>query len=102
WGGVLRGRVAGGDTVVMGALRRGIPLESDGWGERTSLRGLARKLIDQRDLAPVAALSTFDPDAVHRELLEKGARAAQLAAMAREGDLLAGPLPPPAAFAAAP
>ncbi|HEY7924043.1 MAG TPA: UvrD-helicase domain-containing protein [Vicinamibacteria bacterium] len=101
WEEWLGERLAGGDTVLMDALDRGIPLESDGWGERTSLRGLARKLIDQRDLAPLAAESTFDADAVHRELLEKGARAARLAATVREGDLLAARLTKLAEFAEA-
>jgi hypothetical protein len=99
WEEWLGERLAGGDTVLMDALDRGIPLESDGWGERTSLRGLARKLIDQRDLVPLAAESTFDAEAVQRELLEKGLRAAQLAARAREGDLLAARLTKLAEFA---
>jgi ATP-dependent helicase/nuclease subunit A len=89
WEEWLGERLAGGDDVLTGALDRGIPLEGDGWGERTSLRGLARKLIDQRDLQPLAADGAFDPDAARRELLEKAARAAELAAPVREGDSLA-------------
>ena len=44
---------SGGDDVLLDALERGIPLEGDGWGERTSLRGLARTLVEQRDLEPL-------------------------------------------------
>jgi ATP-dependent helicase/nuclease subunit A len=88
WEEWLGERLTGGDDVLLDALDRGIPLEGDGWGERTSLRGLARKLIDQRDLEPVAAESPFDLDAACRELLEKAARGVALAAQVREGDAL--------------
>jgi ATP-dependent exoDNAse (exonuclease V) beta subunit len=101
WEEWLGERLAGGDDVLTGALDRGIPLEGDGWGERTSLRGLARKLIDQRDLQPLAADGAFDPDAARRELLEKAARAAELAAAVREGDSLAARLVKLAEFAEA-
>ena len=50
WEEWLGDRLVGGDDVLLDALDRGIPLEGDGWGERTSLRGLARTLLDQRDL----------------------------------------------------
>ena len=101
WEEWLGERLGGGDSVLMDALDRGIPLEADGWGERTSLRGLARKLIDQRDLQPLAAVRAFDPEAVHGELVEKGVRAAQLAASVREGDALAARLVKLAEFAEA-
>ena len=52
WEEWLGERLVGGDDVLLDALDRGIPLEGDGWGERTSLRGLARTLLDQRDLVP--------------------------------------------------
>ena len=89
WEEWLGERLSGGDDVLLDALERGIPLEGDGWGERTSLRGLARKLIDQRDLVPLAAENAFDLAAAERELLEKAARGVELAAQAREGDTLA-------------
>jgi ATP-dependent helicase/nuclease subunit A len=89
WEEWLGERLSGGDDVLMGALDRGIPLEGDGWGERTSLRGLARKLIDERDLEPLAAAGAFDHAAAQAELRERGARAAALAARAKEGDTLA-------------
>ena len=101
WEEWLGERLAGGDDVLTGALDRGIPLEGDGWGERTSLRGLARKLIDQRDLRPLAAEDAFDPEKAMRELLEKGARAAALAASVREGDSLAARLSKLAEYAEA-
>ncbi len=99
WEEWLGERLAGGDDVLTGALDRGIPLEGDGWGERTSLRGLARKLIDQRDLQPLAADNAFDPQRAMRELAEKGARGASLAASVREGDSLAARLVKLAEFA---
>ena len=99
WEEWLGERLAGGDDVLTGALDRGIPLESDGWGERTSLRGLARKLIDQRDLQPLAAEDAFDPQLALLELLQKGARAEALAACVREGDSLAARLSKLAQFA---
>ena len=101
WEEWLGERLAGGDDVLTGALDRGIPLEGDGWGERTSLRGLARKLIDQRDLRPLAAEDAFDPEKAMRELTLKGARAAALAASVREGDSLAARLSKLAEYAEA-
>jgi ATP-dependent helicase/nuclease subunit A len=92
WEEWLGERLAGGDDVLLDALDRGIPLEGDGWCERTSLRGLARTLLDQRDLAPVAADGAFSAEAAREELLGKGARARDLAAAAREGDSLGGRL----------
>ncbi len=86
WEGWLGERLSGGDDVLLDALDRGVPLEGDGWGERTSLRGLARTLLDQRDLEPVAG--AFDALAAREELRAKGARARELAAAAREGDVL--------------
>ncbi|HSD28616.1 MAG TPA: UvrD-helicase domain-containing protein, partial [Vicinamibacteria bacterium] len=88
WEEWLGERLVGGDDVLLDALERGIPLEGDGWGERTSLRGLARTLLDQRDLVPVAADGAFSPEAAREELLAKGARARELAARVNEADSL--------------
>jgi ATP-dependent exoDNAse (exonuclease V) beta subunit len=88
WEEWLGERLVGGDDVLLDALDRGIPLEGNGWGERTSLRGLARTLLDQRDLVPVAADGAFSPEAAREELLAKGARARELAAHANEADSL--------------
>ena len=98
WEDWLGERLGGGDDVLLDALDRGIPLEGDGWGERTSLRGLARALLDQRDLEPVAG-GSFDAGAAQRELLAKGARARELAASVREGDSLGARLDRLAGFA---
>jgi ATP-dependent helicase/nuclease subunit A len=92
WEEWLGERLVGGDDVLLDALDRGIPLEGNGWGERTSLRGLARTLLDQRDLAPVAAYGAFSPEAARQELVAKGARGRELAAAVREGDSLGGRL----------
>ena len=54
WDEWLAERLTAGDPVLLAALEQGIPLESDSaWGERTSLRGLARALIEERDLEPL-------------------------------------------------
>jgi ATP-dependent helicase/nuclease subunit A len=92
WEEWLAERLTGGDDVLLDALDRGIPLEADGWGERTSLRGLARMLLEQRDLEPATAASGFDPEAARTELVAKAARGRELADQAKEGDTLAGHL----------
>ncbi len=100
WEEWLGERLAGGDDVLLDALDRGIPLEGDGWGERTSLRGLARTLLDQRDLEPVAG-GAFDAQEARDDLLEKAVRARELAAAAQEGDTLRARLERLADFAGA-
>lgn len=63
-----------GDELVLEALDAGIPLEGVGsYGERTSLRGLARALIEQRDLHALVAESDADPVAWRATLLERTA-----------------------------
>jgi ATP-dependent helicase/nuclease subunit A len=90
WEEWLGERLAGGDDVLLDALDRGIPLEgSSGWGERSSLRGLARTLVEQRDLVPVAGGGAFDAEAARQELLARGSRALALAATAKPADSLA-------------
>ena len=102
WEEWLGERLGGGDDVLLDALERGIPLEGEGpWGERTSLRGLARRLVDQRDLAPLGEETVFDPEALRRELVAKGARARALLAGVREGDALGARLARLAEFAEA-
>jgi ATP-dependent helicase/nuclease subunit A len=100
WEEWLGERLAGGDDVLLDAFDRGIPLEGDGWGERTSLRGLARTLLDQRDLEALAGAS-FDAGAARDDLMEKAVRARALAAAAQEGDTLRARLERLAAFAGA-
>jgi ATP-dependent helicase/nuclease subunit A len=92
WEAWLGERLVRGDDVLLEALDRGIPLEGEGWGERTSLRGLARVLIEQRDLTPLASEGGLDAAAAREQLVEKAVRAQRLAAEAREGDTLGGRL----------
>jgi ATP-dependent exoDNAse (exonuclease V) beta subunit len=90
WEEWLGERLGGGDDVLLDALERGIPLEGTGpWGERTSLRGLARRLVDQRDLEPLCEEAEFDPPAARAVLREKAGLARALVASARAGDVLA-------------
>jgi ATP-dependent helicase/nuclease subunit A len=90
WEEWLGERLTQQDDVLLEALDLGIPLESpSAWGERTSLRGLARVLLEQRDLAPLVAETPFDPEAAREELRAKARRAKELAASAQSGDLLA-------------
>ena len=52
WDEWLAERLLGGDEMLVEALDAGIPLEGESqWGERSSLRGFARTLLEQRDLA---------------------------------------------------
>jgi len=102
WEEWLGERLGGGDDVLLDALDAGIPLEAEGsWGERASLRGLARTLVDQRDLVPLAADGEFDAAAARDELGARGARAAALAAAAKEGDSLGARLAQLSTFAEA-
>ena len=100
WEEWLADRLVLGDDVLPEALDRGIPLEGEGpWGERTSLRGLARVLVEQRDLEPLRAAGAVDPPAWRRELLERAGRARALVAEVQAGDLLAAKLKELVAFA---
>jgi ATP-dependent exoDNAse (exonuclease V) beta subunit len=100
WSDWLNERLVFGDDVLLDALERGIPLEGEGpWGERTSLRGLARVLLDERDLLPLVAEGQVEPLAWRDELLAKAARAAELVANVQAGDLLAARLQDLVAFA---
>ena len=90
WDEWLADRLVGGDDVLPEAFDRGIPLEGEGpYGERTSLRGLARVLLEQRDLAPLRAEGVIDPPAWRRDLLERTDRAKALVGGVQPGDLLA-------------
>ena len=88
WDEWLTERLVAGDATLMGAVDSGIPLEADGWGERSSLRGLARTLVDQRDLRPLVAESRVDPTAWRRDLEAQAARARALLPQVRDGDAL--------------
>jgi hypothetical protein len=89
WEEWLHERLVHGDPTLLDALEQGIPLESQGpWGERTSLRGLARVLIEQRDLAPLVAGEGLDPVAWRLELLDQTVRLGPLLAGVPEADAL--------------
>jgi len=59
------------------------------WGERTSLRGLCRRLLEQRDLEPLVADAASDPAACRDAILPLALRGLELASAARAGDALA-------------
>src|SRR5262249_42845690 len=89
WEEWLAERFTQGDEVLLDALDRGIPLEPEGpFGDRTSLRGLARVLLEQRDLEPLVSPAAVDPAAFPGELLVRAARARELLGGVREGDQL--------------
>ena len=89
WEEWLAERLVGGDEVLLEALERGIPLEGEGpWGERGSLRGLARTLLEQRDLKPLVADATVDAAAWRSELLAQAGEARALLSRVQDGDTL--------------
>ena len=99
WEEWLSGRLTGGDATLLEAMDAGIPLEAESaWGERSALRGLARTLLDQRDLQPLVSAAA-DPQAWGRELLENADRARGLVAEVQPGDALGERLKDLVAFA---
>ena len=89
WEEWLAERLVGGDDVLLEALERGIPLEGEGpWGERGSLRGLARTLLEQRDLKPLVADAAVDAPAWRAELLAQATTARALLPHVQDGDTL--------------
>jgi ATP-dependent helicase/nuclease subunit A len=102
WDEWLQERLDASDPVLAETVRAEIPLMGvAGWGESQSLRGLARTLLWQRDLAPLVAEETPDPDAWRGELLERAARARILREAAVDGDALEAALRSVEAFAEA-
>ncbi len=90
WDEWLTERLLGGDEILVEALDAGIALEGEGFfGERSSLRGLARRLVEQRDLQPLVADGFADPGLWREELLSRARRGTELAAQAKDGDALA-------------
>ena len=93
WEEWLASGLLGGDEALVDALEAGIPLEAETyWGERSSLRGLARALVEQRDLEPLVEHMRADPPAWRDELLIKAARGVALAEGVPDADSLAGRL----------
>jgi ATP-dependent helicase/nuclease subunit A len=89
WQEWLSERVLAGDGLLLEALDQDIPLEGlSSWGERTSLRGLARVLVEERDLTPLVAAEAATPLAWREELLEKAARVRTLIADVPQADVL--------------
>jgi len=89
WEEWLAERLVGGDDALLEALERGIPLEGEGpWGERGSLRGLARTLLEQRDLKPLVAEAAVDAPAWRAELLAQADAARALLPHVQDGDTL--------------
>ncbi len=100
WEEWLHERLAGGDDVLLEALDQGIPLEGFGpWGDRSALRGLARTLVDERDLRPLVAPANADAEAFRSELVLKAARARELVAGLPDADVLVAKLKGLVAFA---
>ncbi|HEY2945800.1 MAG TPA: UvrD-helicase domain-containing protein [Vicinamibacteria bacterium] len=100
WEEWLAERLVGGDDVLLEALERGIPLEGEGpWGERGSLRGLARTLLEQRDLKPLVAEAAVDAGAWRSELLAQADEARALLPHVQDGDTLGSRLAVLVAFA---
>jgi ATP-dependent helicase/nuclease subunit A len=90
WEEWLAERLVQGDDVLLEAMDQGIPLEGEGlYGERTSLRGLARTLVDERDLEPLVAAGAADAAAWRDELLARTRRVPELTANVAPGDTLA-------------
>ena len=91
---------AGDGEALSAALEADVPLESEGpWGERASLRGLARALVEQRDLEPLLADLAVDPAAWRAELEAKARQAREVLAEVEDGDPLATRLTTLVAFA---
>jgi ATP-dependent helicase/nuclease subunit A len=88
WEEWLAERLVAGDDALLSAVDAQIPIEAEGWGERSSLRGLARVLVEQRDLAPLVEDVVVDPPAWRDELLQKAAAARPLLAEVQDGDTL--------------
>ena len=69
WEEWLGERLVEGDPVIAESLDAGILLETErGPGDRFSLRGFARTLIEQRDLVPLCVEDAVDPVAWRSEL----------------------------------
>jgi ATP-dependent helicase/nuclease subunit A len=89
WDEWLAERLVDGDATLLLAVEAEIPLEGFGaFGERTSLRGLARTLIEQRDLQPLVADTAVDVGPWNEELQRQAGRARSLLTEVQDGDTL--------------
>ena len=75
WDEWLTERLVAGDATLLSAVDAGIPLEADGWGERSSLRGLARTLVDQLSMPRRYVENLVLDGLAHIALSERAARA---------------------------
>jgi len=90
WDEWLAARLDASDPVLAEAVRAEIPLMGvAGYGESSSLRGLARTLLWQRDLRPLTSEAAPDPVLWRGELVEQAVRARALREAAVPGDALA-------------
>jgi ATP-dependent helicase/nuclease subunit A len=101
WDEWLAERLGAADPDLAEAIRAEIPLESAfEFGEKRSLRGLARSLLEQRDLDPILSEAAPDPRAWRRELEGYAARGLALASQVKASDTLAPKLESLAEFSA--
>jgi ATP-dependent helicase/nuclease subunit A len=100
WDDWLGDQLEEGESVLLDALDHDIPLDAVfAKNERQSLRGLARALIEQRDLEPIVDTTGGDPRLFLSELQEKAARARVLLEGAKKADSLGARLEALVAFA---
>jgi ATP-dependent helicase/nuclease subunit A len=100
WDEWLAERLDASDPVLAETVRAEIPLMGvAGFGESSSLRGLARTLLWQRDLRPLTSEVAPDPVQWRGELVEQAVRARALREAAVPGDALADALQRVEAFA---
>jgi ATP-dependent helicase/nuclease subunit A len=99
WDEWLAERLAAGDEALVAALEADIPLEGEFVYEKWSLRHLARRLIEERDLQPLVAEPMVDAEGWKAELSAKAAEAEALLPGAPAGDALATALQGLVAFA---
>jgi ATP-dependent helicase/nuclease subunit A len=90
WEAWLAERLDAGDATLAEAVRADIPLESDfEYSERRALRGLARTLLEERDLEPLISTEVPDPEGWRHELLARASRIRDLLTGVSDGDTLA-------------
>jgi ATP-dependent helicase/nuclease subunit A len=93
WEEWLADALLGSNEALVDALEADIPLEAQSsWGERSSLRGLARALMEQRDLEPLVDGARSDPEEWRDELRAQAARGLELSDGVPDADSLAGRL----------
>ena len=93
WEEWLADALLGSNEALVDALEADVPLEAQSsWGERSSLRGLARALVEQRDLEPLVEEGRSSAETWRDELVARAARGVALAEGVPDADSLAGRL----------